>query len=416
MYQHKSLIKSLEKEGVKLNDLLQIFPASGHKKEVPIKWMKFDIVSESYTPKDLALSHIILPRFSFERFHYQFEYESLMGVSLLKLKKVEGSPFILNGCLCSEAYLEKGDRIFIGDHKLIFKDSPFDHIQKINIDQRILKSHFPLLIWGETGTGKTTLAKRVHEESLSVGAFVALNLSSFNENLIESELFGHKKGAFTGALIDKIGAIELAKNGTLFLDEIDSLSWQIQTKLLTFLDQKIYRTVGGHEEKKVNTRFIFASGKNLETLIKNGKMREDFYYRLNSGFNLHLQSLRDQPEQIEKICREFSQKFDIKISAKLITFYQSLPWPGNIRQLDSHLNKKRIYAQDKRIDFDTLDESLICQSQNLLKIEPEVLTMNDMKKEYFKKVYSLCDSNPHLTAKKLRISQKVVKDFLESAS
>ena len=166
------------------------------------------------------------------------------------------------------------------------------------MEQNLINSDLKILISGETGTGKSHLARKVHEKSGRLGEFVAINLSSFNPQLIESELFGHKKGSFTGAIHDKTGAFSMAKNGTLFLDEIDSLPLDLQTKLLTFIDNKKFRRVGDTKEESINTRLIFASGRPLEQLVEQGSFRKDLFFRLKSGHSVEMASLRNDIPRI----------------------------------------------------------------------------------------------------------------------
>ena len=207
------------------------------------------------------------------------------------------------------------------------------------LDEKIVKSKVPILIEGETGVGKTHIARKIHEASGCQGEFVHVNLCSFSPGLIESELFGHIRGAFTGAMNDKKGALREAREGTLFLDEIDSLSIEMQTKLLLFLEDFLVRPVGSAIKYPVQTRVICAAGKDLGEMVKEGFMRKDFYFRISSGKKLKLKSLREDPSRVESIMNKFALDKDIYFSPKLYEFYKSLPWPGNIRQLVGHLQK-----------------------------------------------------------------------------
>ena len=199
----------------------------------------------------------------------------------------------------------------------------------IEVDHPILKNHklirsdLNILIQGETGTGKTRLARRIHDESGSSGDFVHINLSSFSPSLIESELFGYQKGSFTGAIKNKVGALASANFGTLFIDEIDSLPFALQTKLLLFLDDQKFSPVGSRQVLSANTRIIFASGRSLIDLVKRGSMREDFYFRIISGHEIRMRPLRDCPELIDRLINHFSIKNNVSLTIKLKEFYKA---------------------------------------------------------------------------------------------
>ena len=178
--------------------------------------------------------------------------------------------------------------------------------------QNYLNSSMPILLIGETGTGKTTIAKKIHDESGVGGNFVHLNLSSFSQSLIESEIFGHRKGAFTGAISDKKGAILEANKGTLFLDEIDSIDISLQTKLLTFLDNGEFRAVGGGSNTS-DVRMIYSSGKNIKDLVASGEMRLDFYFRLKNSLCLEVPNLRDNKDYLKDIIHEILDRNALSI-------------------------------------------------------------------------------------------------------
>lgn len=422
MHQRKLMNQQMEKSGLRLGDGCKILPFYGKKKELTLNRTKLDIVSEKYRPDAIAMSYIELPNSGIGPFHYRLEIdESKMGRFFLRT--LEGDPFWLNGILVKEAYLEREDRLFIDDNKLIFSSHGLQGIIAKSFEHpflketRILESNLKILIEGETGTGKTHLAEKIHQASGRKGNFISVNLSSYNPNLIESELFGHKKGSFTGAVKDKRGAFEAAQHGTLFLDEVDSLPIDLQTKLLTFLDDNRYRQVGDTLEKEIKTRIIFASGRPLENLVGQGLFRKDFYFRLKSGHTIKLSSLRNEPQRIEKICHEFSLRNGVTFTRGLLDFYQTLVWPGNLRQLFGHLEKKMIFGRSTKLDFDDLDEELIHQSSNLesFSVPFELVPLKELKNDYVKKAIALCEGNISLTARKLQITEKTVRSLLKGA-
>ncbi len=421
MFQLKLMHQQLQEAGLRLGDSCSISPSQGKKKAFTLNRKKIDLISQHYRPKDLALAYIELPKHTLEKFHYRLELEeSGHGKDRFFLRTIQGHPFWINGLAAKEAYVERADRLYIEDNKVHF--SPFDLKEMLDrklehpilLEQSLLRSELNILITGETGTGKSYLAQRIHEKSEKRGSFVAINLASYNPQLIESELFGHKKGAFTGAIQDKIGAFAQAQHGTLFLDEVDSLPLEIQTKLLTFIDNKKFRKVGEVKEESIQTRLIFASGRPLEKLTEQGLFRRDLYFRLKSGHSVELSSLRNEVQKIKDACQKFALDNRVSFSFRLIEFYQTLAWPGNLRQLLGHLEKKRILTRSTKLDFDELDEELLLQSSDLMSLptEDELISMDQYKLNYVKRALSLCEGNYSMTARKLQISEKTVRSLL----
>jgi transcriptional regulator with GAF, ATPase, and Fis domain len=421
MFQLKLMHQQLQEGGLRLGDSCSISPYHGKKKAFTLNRKKIDLISHHYRPGDLAMAYIELPKQNQEQFHYRLELEeSGHGKDRFLLRTLEGHPFWINGLAAKEAYIERADRLYIEDNKLHF--SPFDLKEMLErklehpilLEQSLLKSELKILISGETGTGKSHLAQLIHEKSEKRGSFVAINLASYNPQLIESELFGHKKGSFTGATTEKSGAFSQAQFGTLFLDEIDSLPLDIQTKLLTFIDNKRFRKVGEVREEAIQTRLIFASGRPLDKLVEHGHFRKDLYFRLKSGHSVELSSLRNDIQKIKDACQRFALENGVSFSHRLIEFYQTLAWPGNLRQLLGHLDKKKILSRSTKLDFDQLDEDLLLKSSDLMSLEPEdeLISMDQHKANYVKRALSLCEGNYSKTARKLQISEKTVRSLL----
>lgn len=423
MYQRKLMKKQIEMGGVRLGDSCRIFPSQGNKRAFTLNRHCIDLVSCHYRPDNLSLSYVELPNTDVHHFHYRLELDHKNDEGRFVLKTIKGSPFWLNGFAAKEAYVERQDRVYIDDNKMNF--DPFDLQEILNrhfehpilMQQNLLESDLKMLIQGETGTGKTHLASKIHEKSGRAGSFVAINLSSFNPMLIESELFGHKKGAFTGAISDKIGAFKAAENGTLFLDEIDSLPLELQTKLLSFIDSNKFRRVGDVQESVIKTRLIFASGRPLEGLVQQSLFRKDFYFRLKSGHTVELKSLRNDINRIREACQYFSLKHGLNFSRRVLEFYETLAWPGNLRQLFGHLEKKKVLSRSSKLDFDHLDEELLLQSSDLmtLSVSQELIPLKDVKEDYVKRAFSICEGNLALTARKLQLTEKTVKSILGKA-
>ena len=222
-----------------------------------------------------------------------------------------------------------------------------------------------VLIRGETGTGKEIIARAIHRHSPKREApLVAINCTAFSQNLIESELFGHKKGAFTGAVADKKGLLAHADGGTVFLDEIGDMPLEMQTKLLRFLQTGEIRAIGDLVTKTVNVRVIAATNRNLETSIEEGRFRSDLFYRLN-GFTIHLPPLRERSEDIPLFAYHFlkSAVADVNkkvtsISSEAMDFLMGYDWPGNLRELQGVISRAIILCSDHQIEKEHLPLSL----------------------------------------------------------
>jgi two-component system response regulator AtoC len=212
--------------------------------------------------------------------------------------------------------------------------------------QKAAQSTSTVIILGESGTGKELVAETVHSHSdRSDQQFMAINCAAVPENLLESELFGHEKGAFTGAFQKKIGKFENAKNGTIFLDEIGDMSLAIQAKLLRVLQNKEIFRLGGNEKIKINTRIIAATNRDLESMVESKAFREDLFYRLNV-FPINLPPLRERKEDIPELVNHFIKSHDIvAIDREALKELMEHDWPGNIRELQNVLERASIMAE-----------------------------------------------------------------------
>uniref|UniRef100_A0A7C4EQP1 Sigma-54-dependent Fis family transcriptional regulator n=1 Tax=Thermodesulfovibrio aggregans TaxID=86166 RepID=A0A7C4EQP1_9BACT len=219
------------------------------------------------------------------------------------------------------------------------------------------KTDTTLILYGETGTGKSAIAKAIHIMSGRKGSFIEINCASIPETLIESELFGYEKGAFSGAFKQKPGKIELANNGTLFLDEIGELSMAVQAKLLKVLQDKSFERVGGVETIKTNVRFITATNRDLREMVKEGRFRQDLYFRINV-FPLHIPPLRERRAHIQKIAEYLADRICFKLGKKTMRLSNSsmqilktYSFPGNIRELENMLERAIILSKKDEIDI-----------------------------------------------------------------
>jgi transcriptional regulator with GAF, ATPase, and Fis domain len=231
-------------------------------------------------------------------------------------------------------------------------------LQKI---EQIAASDAPVLITGETGTGKELIARAVHDVSdRSSAPFICVNCAAIPEALFESELFGHEKGAFTGAIAAKKGKFELAQNGTLFLDEIGELPMNMQVKLLRAIQEKSIERVGGSNTIKLNIRIVSATNLNLEVQVKENKFRSDLFYRLNV-FPIELPPLRKRRNDIPLLLNFFLNKYNKKyhtrikvIPNKIIAKLKSYDWPGNIREFENTIERAVITSKNDQLNIEYL--------------------------------------------------------------
>ena len=253
----------------------------------------------------------------------------------------------------------------------------------INLIPTVAESSSSVLIQGETGTGKEVLAKTIHSKSLNKdGPFIAVNCGALPDALLESELFGYKKGAFTGAIKNKPGRFALANKGTIFLDEIGDISPALQVRLLRVLQDHIFDPLGSTKPEKTNTRVIAASNKNLSKLVSEGKFRQDLFYRINI-LCIDLPPLRNRKEDIPLLTDHFIQKFNQiqsknikRISHEVLSFFMSYDWPGNIRELENIIERAFIICTSDIINMCHLPNEM----SSLSRVTPEVSNIKKLKR------------------------------------
>jgi two-component system NtrC family response regulator len=232
----------------------------------------------------------------------------------------------------------------------------FDFIRKV------APTNAPVLILGESGTGKEMVAQALHRRSAQTGGpFVAINCNSIPENLLESELFGHEKGAFTGAHAQRKGHIETAAGGTLFLDEIGELPASVQVKLLRFLQEKCFQRVGGRQEIQSDARVLAATNRNLQESVAGGKFREDLYFRL-AVVVVKVPPLRERGDDIIMVAKAFLHTYGVEHAKPGLTFAPDAlralslhRWPGNVRELQNRVRRAVIMADGKRVTANDLE-------------------------------------------------------------
>ena len=231
----------------------------------------------------------------------------------------------------------------------------------VSLARKVAETEVPVLLTGETGTGKEIFAQAIHYDSKRAQQnFVAVNCSSFSKELLESEMFGHKAGSFTGALKDKKGLFEEANNGTIFLDEIGEMAFELQAKLLRILETGEYIKIGDTKPTRVNVRIIAATNRNLPEEIASGRFREDLFYRL-SVFQVHLPPLRERVGDIQQLAKVFVKSFSEKlpkpiheISPAFIKTLEQQQWKGNIRELRNVIERSVIVCESERLDVTDL--------------------------------------------------------------
>lgn len=240
-----------------------------------------------------------------------------------------------------------------------------------NLIYKLCKVDTTVLIRGENGTGKELVARAIHSNShRKSGPFIAINCGAIPETLIESEFFGHEKGAFTGAVERKIGKFQAANNGTLFLDEIGELKTEMQVKLLRVLQEKKFTPVGSNREIKTGARIIAATNRNLEKMMEDGTFREDLFYRLNV-MPIFMPPLRERTEDIPSLVQHFIRKFskehgrDItSIAPEALQLLKAYRWPGNIRELENAIERAFVVENSNTISVNSLPEVLRAPTQN----------------------------------------------------
>lgn len=281
---------------------------------------------------------------------------------------------------------------------------------------RVSQSDATVLILGESGTGKELLARAIHYHSPRKNKpLITINCPSIPDHLLESELFGHLKGAFTGAIKDRKGKFELAEGGTIFLDEIAELKGDLQAKLLRVLQEKEIERLGDTNSIKVNVRLIAATNKNLKKLIDQGKFREDLYYRL-SVVPLTIPPLRERKEEIpylvEYFVKKIAQDQQIEIEQEVIPLLKEYDWPGNIRELENVIERAIVLSTANKITAENLPGHLISQSIDTdgrnQKMPLEDLSLEDIEKHAIINALEKSNGNKSRAARLLKIPRHIL--------
>lgn len=279
---------------------------------------------------------------------------------------------------------------------------------------RVADSSATIMIYGESGTGKELVARAIHHNSSRKDKpYIQVNCAALPETLLESELFGHEKGAFTGAVARRPGRFELAHRGTLFLDEIGEISPAMQAKLLRVLQEKTFERVGGIESVKVDVRIVAATNRDLTAAIETGTFREDLYYRLNV-IPIHLPPLRERKEDIQLLVRYFLDKLDVKkriqeVTPEAMQALVNYQWPGNVRELENVIERAVIIAGGDEIALEHVPfynrPKAAGQQSIISEIPDDGISLEEVEKLLLVKAMAKTDGNQTRAAQLLRISR-----------
>ncbi len=362
------------------------------------------IVITGHDEKEIALKAIQLGAYDYYQKPIVLEELKTIIRRALYIQKLERE----NEALSQKLHQETQFMDLIGD-------SP-QMLEVYEIMRRVITTDVPVLITGESGTGKELVARAIHyQSSRKDRPFIPINCGAIPENLLESELFGHERGSFTGAYYQKKGKFELAHQGTAFLDEIGELSPTLQVKLLRFLQEKEIERVGGKEPIVVNVRILAATNKDLAQEIDHGHFRADLFYRL-SVISIHLPPLRDRGEDVLLLANRFLTKYAIEynkpycqfdaLAAKRMNEYR---WPGNVRELENRIKRAVIMSRKKVITADDLG----LEAEGAARVQSLPQVVDDVQKKYITQALNRTRGNVSRAARELGISRVALYDLID---
>jgi len=362
------------------------------------------IVATGHGAHESALKAIALGAYDFYR----------KPVDIDELGMIVGRAFHLHGIEAENQRLEEGaGSTVLGS---IISGAP-EMLTVARTIERVANADVSVMLLGASGTGKELLAQAVHEKSRRKGAFVAINCAAIPENLLEAELFGYERGAFTGAVKSNIGKIELAQGGTLFLDEVGDIPLPLQVKLLRFLQERVIERIGGRQPIAVDTRIVCATHQNLEAMIADGRFREDLYYRL-AEIVVKIPSLAERSGDAVLLARHFVNRFSRELNPKVqvlspdaLAAIDAFAWPGNVRELENRIKRAVIMADGRTVTAADLDLRANADEQ------PELINLRAARetadRKAIRQAMSRTDNNISGAAKLLGISRPTLYDLLK---
>ncbi len=292
---------------------------------------------------------------------------------------------------------------------------------------KVLDNDITVLIYGESGTGKELIARAIHYNGRRKDKpFVVVNCASIPRELLESELFGHEKGSFTGAHQRKLGKFELAKDGTIFLDEVGELEMLLQAKLLRVIQEKEFERVGGNELIKTNVRIISATNRDLKQAVEQKQFREDLFYRLNS-FPISIPPIRQRRADIlvltEYFLEEFNKKLQKKVkgfSKKALKLIYEYDWPGNVREMENTIERCMIISEKDQLDIDDLpqhiraaDTSVTADQQSVMFTDDNIIAFEKIKEKSIRHALKVTGGNIVEAARKLQLGRATIYRLME---
>ncbi len=300
--------------------------------------------------------------------------------------------------------------------QIVFASPRFREVYDLTL--KVAFSDANILVLGESGTGKELIASALHHNSQRCNhPFVSLNCAALTDTLLESQLFGHLRGSFTGAISNQKGMLEEADGGTLFLDEIGDVSPAVQAKLLRVIQERDFIPVGSTRPKKVDVRFVAATNKDLQREVAEGRFREDLFYRLNV-ISINLPPLRDRPEDIEPLAHHFLRRFASRMAKDIHTIspdgleaLQSYGWPGNVRELENVMERAVILTNGSAITADVIplrNATTAAIQQTLPAARPAMVALEEMERQHIEAVLKGHNYNKSRTAEVLNISRRTL--------
>lgn len=320
----------------------------------------------------------------------------------------------------AEQRAEERNRALTSFEEIVGESPQMQHIrQTINT---VAPSDANVFIWGESGTGKELVAKALHARSKRASKpFIAINCAALPKDILENELFGHEKGAFTGALTQKPGCFELADGGTLFLDEIGEMSTETQAKLLRAIEEQSFRRLGGRNEIQVDVRVIAATNRQVSTALDQGILRSDLYYRL-SVVEIELPPLRERRQDIVPLAMHFLRLFSLKygkqmkgFTSEYLEMLQSYHWPGNVRELRNAIERAVVICPGESISVLDLPEKILKTQHEIMHISiPIGSSVEEAEKKLILETLASVGNNKAKAARILGVSRKTLHNKLHS--